>query len=411
MAERTTVEFFCTHCGCEGPHEVLVTEGRQPIEARCLRCGAVTPMRIQSFLLVDESGRKRPTLAFGGAELGGGRVLVEGTVIPDEATGGGAPVSTAERVALARRLKEAGAQYLRLPLRRREDLKSVGPVFEAARLPVLADVGSSVKLALEAGASGASGVMLTCSGLPLPEGTAALVRELGDLPLFLRVVPHPPGDGAGTAGAARAAGAPGPARAAGEAGAAAEPDHRADRGAAGALAQEALAVVRELRGLGARTPVLSVVCPDLPLYIEVNRILRLQPDLLIRLEYSPASAVLFPGLLRSGVGMGALLAEGVGDAVSLYLPGHAVGSVEATVEILAALGYGPGGLRPWTQSRSELVAYYTGKALFRLLTKAQRLTHEAEADLAGFARSLPLRLLSKPYRLLKELQHAARKIG
>ena len=53
-------------------------------------------------------------------------------------------------------------------------------------------------------------------------------------------------------------------------------------------------------------------------------------------------------------------------------------------------------------SRAELASQYTDAFLRRVLSKPRRMTDEMRADLTAFLLSLPLRILTKPYRLLEE---------
>lgn len=48
--------------------------------------------------------------------------------------------------------------------------------------------------------------------------------------------------------------------------------------------------------------------------------------------------------------------------------------------------------------------YYKEEVLNRLLTKPGRMTREMQADLNGFLRSMPKRVITKPYRVYKELE-------
>lgn len=49
------------------------------------------------------------------------------------------------------------------------------------------------------------------------------------------------------------------------------------------------------------------------------------------------------------------------------------------------------------------LSHYPKQLLHRLLTKPGRVLNETRSDLAGFAHTFPLRVVTKPYRLLSEL--------
>ncbi|PSR32560.1 MAG: bh protein [Sulfobacillus benefaciens] len=51
----------------------------------------------------------------------------------------------------------------------------------------------------------------------------------------------------------------------------------------------------------------------------------------------------------------------------------------------------------------EIERLYTEDFLQRILSKPQRMTRELEEDLSLFLATVPLRLVTKPYRVLKEV--------
>jgi len=59
--------------------------------------------------------------------------------------------------------------------------------------------------------------------------------------------------------------------------------------------------------------------------------------------------------------------------------------------------------------REKLLRYYTEEVISRILTKPDRLTEEVKRNFNQFVLSLPFRLLSKPYRVAKEIHEIFRK--
>lgn len=373
-------ELLCTRCGDTTLHAVTVEDGFT-LECRCHRCGTVTPVRRPRRPDSFRAVRSRPVQHLGETIIGGGRLVVEGALYLDP------PVPTAfalqPLLSLARRLKEAGSHYLRLPVDSAAHLAMIRPLREATRLPVVADVGPRLDVIGRVPGAGADAVAATFS---MPEEAQAVAQGLQacrGLPVFARVVAPATGAGEEESGSAPAEG----------------------------LVQRARAVAGTLEQVGLGPLVLSMPVGDLPTYIAAHRWLESSCRHLIRLEYVPHANELFPGLVRSSVTLGSLLSEGVGDIISIYLPGHAVGSVEAAVEILRALGFTPDGLRPWQEGRTELLFYYARKAIYRLLTKPTRMAHELNATPRMTTMSLPSRIITKPYRVLQEIKQAAKKIG
>lgn len=51
---------------------------------------------------------------------------------------------------------------------------------------------------------------------------------------------------------------------------------------------------------------------------------------------------------------------------------------------------------------------YTEEFIERILTKPQRMTEELQKDITAFLFSLPVRIITKPYRLLGEVKEIAK---
>jgi len=53
--------------------------------------------------------------------------------------------------------------------------------------------------------------------------------------------------------------------------------------------------------------------------------------------------------------------------------------------------------------KEKILKFYTSNIIKRLFTKPERLTDELRKDISSFLTSLPFRIVSKPYRMAKEL--------
>jgi hypothetical protein len=53
--------------------------------------------------------------------------------------------------------------------------------------------------------------------------------------------------------------------------------------------------------------------------------------------------------------------------------------------------------------KEKILKFYTSNVLKRLFTKPERLTDELRKDMSALLTSLPFRIVSKPYRMAKEL--------
>jgi len=89
--------------------------------------------------------------------------------------------------------------------------------------------------------------------------------------------------------------------------------------------------------------VLSIKASQIPLMIEANRMLAKETDCPIHLGVTEAGTQKI-GTLRSALGIGTLLAEGIGDTIRVSLTGDPVEEVKAGFEILKSLNLRKHGL-------------------------------------------------------------------
>jgi len=55
--------------------------------------------------------------------------------------------------------------------------------------------------------------------------------------------------------------------------------------------------------------------------------------------------------------------------------------------------------------KEQLLMVYSKDLVKRLLTKPKRITDEAFSDLSGFLQSFPIRIVTKPSRMIKEVKN------
>lgn len=110
-----------------------------------------------------------------------------------------------------------------------------------------------------------------------------------------------------------------------------------------ALVESALQHVRILEKLDFHDLKISLKAHDVPLTIAAYRLMAETTDYPLHLGITEAGTV-NTGMIKSAVGIGALLAEGIGDTFRISLTGDPVVEVKVANEILKALGlreYGP----------------------------------------------------------------------
>ncbi len=104
-----------------------------------------------------------------------------------------------------------------------------------------------------------------------------------------------------------------------------------------ALAESALYHASILEDCGFYDTVLSVKASDVPTMIEANRILSAKTDYPLHIGVTEAGDY-EAGTVKGSIGIGTLLAEGIGDTVRVSLTDDPVKEVKAAKAILSALG-------------------------------------------------------------------------
>ena len=262
--------------------------------------------------------------------MASGRAIAVGAV----PVGGGAPVSvqsmTCTRtgdaeatLAQVRRLADAGCEIVRVSLPTAAETAAFARVVrEAAPLPIVADIHYDWRLALAAVDAGAAAVRIN----PGTMGERH-VREVVRAAAEARV-PGPPGAGQ----------VPVAVRVGVNAGSL----PRDLRGAAledapAALVEAALRWAGRLDEWGFTAYKLSVKSSSVPDTIRAYRLLAERSEAPLHVGVTEAGTV-WSGTIKSAVGIGALLADGVGDTIRVSLTGDPVEEVRVAWKILAALG-------------------------------------------------------------------------
>ncbi len=110
-----------------------------------------------------------------------------------------------------------------------------------------------------------------------------------------------------------------------------------------ALVESAMSHVRILEALDFGEIILSVKSSNVPLSLATHRLLATRTDYPLHIGITEAGTP-YRGTIRSAVGIGALLMEGIGDTLRVSLTGDPVEEVRAGTEILRSCGLLTGGL-------------------------------------------------------------------
>ena len=245
------------------------------------------------------------------------------------AIGGGAPVSvqsmtntktadTEATLAQIRALAQAGCDIVRLAVPDMAAARNLGSILAASPVPLVADIHFDYKLALEAIAQGIHALRLNPGNIGGPEKVAAVAAAAKKAHIPIRI-----GVNAGSL------------------------DKRLLKKYGGvtaeALVASALEHVRLLEQEGFYDMKISLKAHDVPLTLAAYRLMSETVDYPLHLGITEAGTVR-TGVIKSAVGIGALLAEGIGDTIRISLTGDPVVEVKVANEILKSLGlkeYGP----------------------------------------------------------------------
>jgi (E)-4-hydroxy-3-methylbut-2-enyl-diphosphate synthase len=245
-------------------------------------------------------------ISVGGVPIGGGApVVVQSMTLTKthdvEAT-------TAQIAALA----SAGCEVVRVAVPKLEDAAALPRIVRLSPLPVIADIHFNASLALKAIDAGVAAVRINPGNIGGPERVAEVVTAAKAKSVPMRI-----GANAGSL-----------------------PEHLqelARKDTAEALVVEALEQVELLEKLDFRDFKISVKASHVPTMIRAYRMLSAKVPYPLHLGVTEAGTP-FAGSIKSAVGMGALLMDGIGDTLRVSLTADPVKEVEVAWEILKALG-------------------------------------------------------------------------
>jgi len=230
-----------------------------------------------------------------------------------------------------RRLELAGCEIVRVAVPDSEAASALKEIRTAISIPLVADIHFHYKLALEAIQAGADKLRINPGNIGAKWKVEEIVRAARERKIPLRI-----GVNAGSLW-----GSP----------------RKKHRGAgAQALVESASRCAAILEDLDFHDVVVSLKSSDIPTTIRAYQLMSGQNDYPLHLGVTEAGLPL-PGSVRSAVGIGSLLSQGIGDTLRVSLTGDPVMEVEAGFEILKSLGlreHGPTVIACPTCGRSEV---------------------------------------------------------
>lgn len=249
--------------------------------------------------------------------------------IGERMIGGGNPIliqsmtntktqDVAATAAQIRRLAEAGCDIVRCTVPDMDAARAVAQIKREISIPLVADIHFDYKMAIAAIEHGADKIRINPGNIGSREKVAEVVRAARERNIPIRV-------GVNSGSLER------------------ELVEKYGGVTAEALAQSALAQVRLLEQYGQRDIVISIKSSDVRMCIRAHEIIAEETDYPLHVGITEAGTVL-SGAVKSGVGLGVILYQGIGDTIRVSLTGDPVEEVKAARRILACLGLQKNGI-------------------------------------------------------------------
>ena len=241
----------------------------------------------------------------------------------DVKVGGGAPISvqsmtitdtrdvkaTVEEI---KRLENAGCDIVRVAVPDMDAAKALGNIRKSINIPLVSDIHFDYKLALEAVRQGVDGMRLNPGNIGAKYRIQAVVDAVKERNIPIRI-----GVNSGSL----------------------EKDILKKHGSptAEALVESALRHVRILEDFDFFDMKISVKSTDVRKMIRAYKLLSEQTEYPLHLGVTEAGTPKM-GTIKSSIGIGSLLAEGIGDTIRVSLTGDPVNEVITGINILKSIG-------------------------------------------------------------------------
>ncbi|NLL38470.1 MAG: flavodoxin-dependent (E)-4-hydroxy-3-methylbut-2-enyl-diphosphate synthase [Clostridiales bacterium] len=268
--------------------------------------------------------------------------------------GGGAPVSVqsmtntktedvAGTVTQIKKLKEAGCQIVRIAVPNERAADAIGKIKEACGLPIVADIHFNYRLAVKAAESGADKIRINPGNIGGRDNVKAVVDACKKRGLPIRI-----GINSGSLEK--------------------RVMEKYGRATPEAMLESAMEHVRILNSFDFDDICLSLKSSDVKSTVEANIFARERVPYPLHIGVTEAGAG-EGAIIKSSVGIGALLLRGIGDTVRVSLTGDPVREVKAAIGILKAAGLRKDGV--------EIISCPTcGRTNFNLVALLEEVTEK-----------------------------------
>ncbi len=249
--------------------------------------------------------KKTRQIAVGAVKIGGGATVAVQSMCNTDTRDVGATLIQIGR------LEQAGCEIVRLAVPDEAAAKSLGMIRKGTAMPLIADIHFDYRLALEAVKQGADGLRINPGNIGGREKVAEVVRACKDRGIPIRI-----GVNAGSL----------------EKHLLEKYQHPTPK----AIVESAFGHIRMLEDLNYTNIKVSLKASDVMTTVAAYRLFSQKSDYPLHIGISEAGTIL-SGTIKSSVGLGILLSEGIGDTVRVSLTADPVEEVRVAYGILKSL--------------------------------------------------------------------------
>lgn len=217
-----------------------------------------------------------------------------------------------------RQLASAGCEIARLAVPDLEGARAFGKIREQSPLPLVADIHFDYKLALEAAAAGADKIRINPGNIGGPDKVQAVVATAKERGIPIRV-----GVNSGSLEKALI--------------------EKYGGVTAEGIVESALDKVAMIEEFDYENIVISIKSSDVLMCVKAHELLAARTDYPLHVGITEAGTV-WSGNIKSSIGLGLILHQGIGDTLRVSLSGDPVEEIRSAKLILRTLGLRGGGI-------------------------------------------------------------------
>ena len=243
--------------------------------------------------------------------------------------GGGAPVSiqsmcntktddVAATVAQIKELEAAGCEIIRVAIPDQAAAEAVDKIKEQIHIPLIADIHFNYKFALECAERGIDAIRINPGNIGAEENVKAVADMCNRKNIPIRI---------GVNGGSLEK----------------ELVEKYHGVTAEGLVESALDKVKIIEDMGYDNLVISIKSSDVMMCAKAHELIAVQTDYPLHVGITEAGT-LYSGNIKSAVGLGIILSQGIGDTIRVSLTGAPLEEIKSAKRILKTLGLRKGGI-------------------------------------------------------------------